>query len=126
MRWNWQQPDWPNFDWAPALLVNAEAMFLRGTGVLAGASKHLDQAAHDQVLAETLSLEAVTTSEIEGEMLDRASVQSSIQKHLGISTERRRVGPAVQGISDLMVNLYRGINVPLSHDTLFLWHQMVM
>jgi Fic family protein len=126
MRWNWQQPDWPNFAWAPALLVNAEAMFLRGTGVLAGASKHLDQAAHDQVLAETLSLEAVTTSEIEGEMLDRASVQSSIQKHLGISTERRRVGPAEQGISDLMVNLYRGINVPLSHDTLFLWHQMVM
>lgn len=37
-----------------------------------------------------MSTEAVTTSEIEGEILDRASVQSSLRKQLGLATDERR------------------------------------
>ena len=60
-----------------------------------------------QLAVEALSTEAVTTSEIEGEILDRASVQSSIRKQLGLSVEERRVRPAEQGIAEMMVDLYR-------------------
>jgi hypothetical protein len=47
-------------------------------------------------------MEALTTSEIEGEILDRVSVQSSIRRELGLPTDKRRVAPAERGISEMM------------------------
>ena len=47
--------------------------------------------------------EAVKTSEIEGELLDRDSVQSSLRLQFGLDTERRRVPPAEAGIAEMMV-----------------------
>src|SRR5215469_5508562 len=107
MTWNWQQPDWPHFSWDGSRLRKAEERFLVGAGVLAGTLKHLPQSDQEQLTVEVMSAEAVTTSEIEGEILDRASVQSSIRRHLGLPTDRRRVPPAEEGISEMMVDLYR-------------------
>jgi Fic family protein len=73
-----------------------------------------------------MSIEALTTSEIEGEILNRASVQSSIQRQLGLAADSRRVAPAEQGIAELMVGLYRSVSDPLSPEVLFGWHRMVM
>jgi Fic family protein len=73
-----------------------------------------------------MSTEAVTTSEIEGEILDRASVQFSIRKQLGLTTDERRVRPAERGIAETMVDLYRSFAEPLSEEMLFRWHRMVM
>jgi Fic family protein len=126
MRWNWQQPDWPDFRWDSTLLVKAETMFLHGAGVLVGMAKHLDGAAQEQLLVDSMSVEALTTSEIEGEILNRASVQSSIQKQLGLAAEDRKAGPAEQGISELMVSLYRSVDETLTRDVLFRWHRMVV
>ncbi len=95
-------------------------------GVLVGTVKHLGPDERDQLTIEAMSTEAVTTSEIEGETLDRASVQSSIRKQLGLSTDNRRVGPAEQGIAEMMVDLYRSFAAPLSHETLFAWHRMLV
>jgi hypothetical protein len=80
MTWNWQQPDWPNFTWDQALLRNAEKHFLIGTGLLAGTLRHLAATDQEQLTIDALGSEALTTSEIEGEILDRASVQSSIRR----------------------------------------------
>src|SRR5260370_3507662 len=107
MTWNWQQPDWPNFFWDEARLRKAEQHFLVGTGVFAGTLKHLPESDQEQLTIEAISTEAVTTSEIEGEILDRASVQSSIRRQLGLTTDKRRVAPAEEGISEMMVALYR-------------------
>jgi Fic family protein len=126
MRWNWQQPDWPNFRWSKDRLFRAEDRFLHGAGVLIGATKHLDGSDRDRLLVEAMSVEALTTSEIEGEILNRASVQSSIQRQLGLASDRRRIGPTEQGISELMVSLHRSINEPLREPMLFDWHRMVV
>jgi Fic family protein len=126
MRWNWQQSDWPHFRWDEAILAKAEADFLRGVGVLVGSGRHLDESTQQQLLADAMSVEALTTSEIEGEMLNRASVQSSIQRQLGMVFDRRKVRPAEQGISELMVALCRGVDDPLTEDQLFDWHRMVV
>jgi len=126
MRWNWEQPDWPDFSWDRARLVQLEERFLRGTGVLVGSAKHLGAEDRNRLIVESMCGEAVTTAEIEGEMLDRASVRSSIQQQLGLTTYRRRVPPAEQGISELMVDLYRTVSEPLSKDMLFGWHRRVM
>ena len=92
MKWNWQQPDWPDFSWKQARLLKAEALFLVEAGEYAGTAKHLGSEDREQFTVEAMSTEAVTTSEIEGEILDRASVQSSIRRQLGLATDHRKVG----------------------------------
>ena len=126
MLWNWQQPDWPKFTWQEPRLAQAEQQFLLGAGTLIGAVKHLDGDEREQITIEAISTEAVTTSEIEGEILDRASVQSSIRREFGLQTDKRRVRPAEQGIAEMMVDLYRSFAAPLSSETSFAWHKMLV
>jgi Fic family protein len=126
MKWNWQKPDWPQFSWDPTRLRKAEERFLLDAGALAGTVKHLRSADREQLTVETMGIEAATTSEIEGEILDRASVQSSIRKQLGLDAESRRVRPAEQGVAEMMVDLYRSSAAPLTEATIFAWHRMLM
>ncbi len=126
MTWNWQQADWPNFAWNSVRLEKAEQQFLLGAGVLTGITKHLGQDDREQYMVDAMSTEALTTSEIEGEILDRASVQSSIRKQLGLSADKRRVHPAERGIAEMTVDLYRSFSEPLSEGMLFRWHKMVV
>jgi Fic family protein len=126
MRWNWQKPDWPHFSWSKSRLLQAEKQFLLGTGVLIGTEKHLSAPDRNQLTVELMSGEALTTSEIEGEVLNRASVQSSIQRQLGLTADKRRVAPAEQGISEMVVDLYRTYAEPLSSEVLFNWHRTLL
>ena len=126
MSWNWQSPDWPDFKWDRSRLSAAEEQFLLGAGIAIGTVKHLAEDERNQLLVEVMSGEAVTTSAIEGEVLNRASVQSSILRQLGLaSPDKRRVMPAEQGIAEMMVDLYRSFSQPLSNEMLFGWHRMV-
>ncbi len=126
MTWNWQKQDWPNFRWDRAPLEAPEKQFLVSGGVFVGTVRHLGKEERDQLTIEAMSTEAVTTSEIEGEILDRASVQSSLRKQLGLATDERHVRPAERGIAEMMVDLYRSFAQPLSEEMLFRWHRMVM
>jgi Fic family protein len=125
MAWNWQSPDWPNFKWDRSRMAAAEEQFLLGAGVVIGTAKHLGEDDRNQLLVEVMSGEALTTSEIEGEILDRASVQSSIQRQLGLVADKRHATPAEQGIAEMMVDLFRSSAEPLSNEMLFRWHRMV-
>lgn len=126
MTWNWQKPDWPNFRWDRTRLEAAEKQFLVSGGVFVGSVRHLGKEEHNQLTIEAMSTEALTTSEIEGEILDRASVQSSLRRQLGLATDERRVRPAERGIAEMMVDLYRSFAELLSEEMLFRWHRMVM
>jgi Fic family protein len=90
-----------------------------------GILKHVEDDSKDDFLVEILSDEAVKTSEIEGEYLDRDSVQSSIKRNLGLDYKKRRISPAEFGISEMMVDLYLNYSQPLTHDLLFQWHKMI-
>jgi Fic family protein len=124
--WNWQQTDWPQFSWNQNRLALAEKQFLIGGGMFVGAIQHLGEEDRDQLTVEAMSSEALTTSEIEGEILDRASVQSSIQRQLGLAGDNRRIKPAEQGVSEMMIDLYKTFSAPLTSKTLFEWHRMLM
>ncbi len=125
MTWNWQKPDWPNFTWDAPRLRKSEEHFLLASGMFAGSIKHLNEQDQEQLTIESISTEALTTSEIEEEILDRASVQSSIRRQLGLASDHRRVKPAEQGIAEMMVSLYRSFSEPLSDEHLFGWHKML-
>ena len=126
MTWNWQRPDWPEFTWNKTRLEMAEKKFLLATGMFVGTFKHLGDQDRDQLTVEAMSTEALTTSEIEGEILERASVQSSIRKHLGLATDKRRAKPAEEGIAEILVDSFRRFRSPLSDQTLFAWHRLLV
>ena len=125
MTWNWQQEAWPTFTWDQRKLARAEALFIEGAGVVIGASKHLNAAERYSLSIELMSDEAVDTSAIEGEPLDRDSVQSSIRKQLGLDSDFRRASPAEVGIARVMVDLYEHAPATLTEATLHSWHRLV-
>ena len=125
MLWNWQQNDWPHFHWNKDALTQAEASFLRQSGILIGATKHFSEEDKTLLVVNLITGEAIKTSEIEGEYLNRESVQSSILRNFGLEMDNRRVAPAERGIADMMTDLYMNFDKPLSQATLFNWHKML-
>ena len=123
MTWNWQSPDWPRFRYHPEWLAEREALFLRQSGVVVGTVRHLPDTERLPLVIEIMSTEALKTSEIEGDLLDRDSVQSSLRRQFGLQTDARRVEPAEQGIAEMLTDLYRSFAAPLDDATLFRWHR---
>jgi Fic family protein len=126
MVWNWEQPDWPEFTYDSRALVALERQFLLQSGEFIGACRHIGADDQETLRIELISDEAVKTSEIEGEILNRDSVQSSLRHQLGLGVEAPGVKPAERGISQMMVDLYRNFAAPLTDATLFDWHGMLL
>ncbi len=125
MRWNWQQNDWPNFRYDTAIIEPLEKRFLQESGMLKGVFTHIDKEDKNNLTIELISTEAVKTSEIEGEMLSRDSVQSSIRHHFGLDTDNHRIPLAEKGIAEMMLNLHEDSANLLIDETLFTWHEML-
>lgn len=123
--WNWKSKKWPHFTFDEAVINALELKFSQNTGTVLGAFKHVNSEEKEQLIIEILSNEAVKTSEIEGEYLDRDSIQSSIKKNLGLKVDKKKVAPAEFGISEMMVDLYKNFDKPLTHEQLFNWHKML-
>jgi Fic family protein len=126
MAWNWQQPDWPDFVFDATAVEPLERQFLLRAGEFIGAFRHIGEPDRDLLKIELISDEALKTSAIEGEILNLDSVQSSLLTQFGIATDLRRVPPAERGIAEMMVDLYKSFSDPLTHATMFAWHEMVM
>ena len=126
MLWNWQLSDWTQFTFDADSLRDAEVRFLKGAGVVVGSMHHLDGEARQGIVIELISQEMVDSSAIEGEILDRVSVQSSIARQLGFAADKRRSSPAEAGAAELMADLYRRYAEPLTDQLLFDWHKMLM
>ena len=125
MPWNWEHKNWPNFIYETETLANYEKEFLHKAGILHGSLKHISAEDQDTLKVDLISDEAYKTSEIEGELLNRDSLQSSIRKYFGLKTDNRRVSPAEQGISEMMVDLYKNYHIPLDRTQLCAWHEML-
>ncbi len=124
-RWNWQQDDWPRFRFDKTALEEREAKFLLQSGVLLGALLHIRDDDKTALTVDLISNEALKTSEIEGEFLNRESVQSSIRRNFGLDTDAHRIPPAEQGIADMIMDIYRSFAEPLTYETMFRWHGML-
>lgn len=124
--WNWQLEDWPDFAYDREALVRSEARFLRHGGEGVGVFKHLVGESGREFIADAATSEAVSTSAIEGETLNRASVRSSILRHLGAPSDGRSVAPREEGVARMMVDLLRSPIEELTHERLWNWHGMLM
>lgn len=124
--WNWEQADWPHFKYDREALEPLEREFLLRSGEFLGVFRHVGSDDRDEIRIDLISEEALKTSAIEGEYLDRESLQSSLRLQFGLSGEARRVPPAERGIAEMMADVYLRFAAPLSQRTLFAWHRMLM
>ena len=126
MTWNWEQPGWPELTYDSAALEPLERQFLLRSGEFIGAFKHVGSEDQDMLKIELISDEAVKTSEIEGEVLNRDSVQSSLRQQFGLGTDQRQIPPAERGIAQMMVDLYKSFGEPLTHEVMLAWRKMLI
>ena len=126
-RWNWQQTDWGNFSYSSEVLSALEEKFSISFAYSLGVRRHLSSEDHGELVVELVSNEALQTSAIEGEYLDRASLQSSIRREFGLGGgQYRNAKPAEAGVALMMKDVYSTFAEPLSHDRLGRWHEMLM
>ena len=76
-----------------------------------------------EALLTTLTEDVVTSSEIEGEILDATQVRSSVARRLGIDIAGLgHADRGVDGIVELMLDATEHYAQPLTQDRLFGWH----
>jgi len=126
MVWNWQLKNWPNFTWDATKFERAEQLFLEEAALMAGTFRYLGKEDYAKLTADLMSIDAIDTSAIEGESLNRNSVHSSICKALGVAGPAERAKPAERGVAQMMVSLYESLGQTLTEDLLFDWHKQVM
>ena len=119
--WIWQQTDWPNFEYQLEVILPELENLLRTIAPLELLASELGQ--DKQLNLESLILldEALATAKIEGEILDRESVRSSIAKRLGIG-DVKRTSRSAEAFVDVLFESVRSYTNPLSDNMLFQWH----
>lgn len=127
MKYNWQHPDWPNFTFEANAGQAAHNEFTLNAGKLTGRVSALTKTDQYDAYLELMMSEAISTSAIEGEKLDRDSVRSSLKNHLGLSVPPIRVNdPKAEGIAALMMDVRKNAHQPLTKQMLCHWHEMVI
>jgi Fic family protein len=118
-----QPPDWPNFCWDHEALAAPLAAIRHRQGRLIGRMEALGFSLTKEAELETLTLDVLKSSEIEGEILNPEQVRSSIARRLGIDTPG--VIPTdrnVEGVVEMMLDATQNFDKPLTAERLFGWH----
>jgi Fic family protein len=122
-RWIWQQPDWPQFHWQADALASSLRACQQAQGRLLGMTGAIAGDAQAQGELDTLLQNIITSSAIEGETLNVASVRSSLARRLGVAAdEGARITPRSEGLAELMLDATQRYDVPLDKSRLLEWH----
>ena len=124
--WIWEHKDWPHFVYDKEVLRDAERLYLKRAGECIGSVKCFSDTEQENFKIELLTDEATQTAKIEGELLNRDSVQVSMRRQMGLSSDNRKIPPAEHGVSSMMIDLYSHFAEPLSDQMLFHWHRQLM
>lgn len=118
-----QTDNWPEFTWNSNDFLDllSEARNLQGR--LIGKMETLGFDLRNEAILDTLTLDVLKSSEIEGEFLNPDQVRSSIARRLGMeiagAVESDR---SVEGVVEMMIDATQNCFAPLTVDRLFNWH----
>lgn len=125
--YNWKINGWPEFQFDGKLFRTFEKEFLVNAGRIEGKFSHFSQEVSEQSLVDLLVNEAIKSSAIEGEMISRVDLISSIKKNLGYDTPSFRIkDKRSEGFAKLLVSSRENFTQPLSEEMLFEWHKLLM
>jgi Fic family protein len=115
--------EWPYFRWSPEALAENLAAVRHRQGRLVGRMEALGFQLRAEATLQTLTEDVLKSSEIEGEMLDKEQVRSSIARRLGMDigalapTDRH-----VEGVVEMILDATQRYGEPLTAERLFGWH----
>lgn len=118
----YQQFTWPAFTWQHERLEPLLGAVRHQQGRVLGHMEALGFSLQAEALLQTLTLEALKSSEIEGELLPSEQVRSSLARRLGLDVaglvpaERR-----VEGVVDMLLDATQGFAQPLTAERLCAW-----
>lgn len=122
--WIWQQNNWPQFEFdLDKVLPHLEAA-IRNISPITTLANQLDVTKRLELESQILLDEAMSTAKIEGELLDRESVRSSIANRLGIG-QPAQASKSSQAFVDVLLESIRSANLPLKNVDLFKWHHLL-
>ncbi len=118
----WQSPHWPQMTYDPGCIAQPLGDVCLRLGALQGRLSSLGGQFQDQAALAVLTADALTTSEIEGEKLDLASVRSSLARRLGVDIGA--LAPSdrhVEGLVEMLLDATQHCEQPLSVERLCEW-----
>lgn len=126
MKFNWQQADWPNFRYDLSGTQETLMLLAEKFGHVSGLVKGLPENLQTETVINLMLSEALKTSEIEGELLSRHDVMSSIRNQLGLNIPSEQVrDKRASGIAELMFDARKTYGIPLTKEKLFQRHTML-
>ena len=118
-----ERSDWPSLHWDQVALADQLAAVRHRQGRLIGRMEGLGFRLREEAVLSTLTQDVLKSSEIEGEILDRDQVRSSIARRLGLDIGA--LAPAdrhVESVVEMMLDATQNHREPLTEDRLFGWH----
>jgi Fic family protein len=118
-----QLPGWPMFTWNQDILSRVLGSVRQAQGRILGRMEALGFKFREEATLQTLTLDILKSSEIEGEILDREQIRSSIAQRLGMEKGGLvKADRHVDGIVELMMDATRNYQDQLTDERLFGWH----
>lgn len=114
---------WPQVTWRVDTVVDRLAAVRHRQGRLLGRMQGMGFDLRAEAVLETLTEDVIKSSEIEGEVLDKDQVRSSIARRLGMDIGA--LTPAdrnVEGVVEMMLDATQAYQEPLTQERLFDWH----
>jgi len=119
----YQKSEWPAFTWNNDAILPVLSIARNKQGRLLGKIGALGFDLRNQANLEILTTEVLKSTEIEGEILNKDQVRSSIAIRLGLEIDYPKYSHRnVDGIVDLMVDATSNFEKLLTEERLFSWH----
>ncbi|MCQ2754888.1 MAG: Fic family protein [bacterium] len=123
MQYIYQNPDWHKFTWCVEKVQNLLLEIKKSQGYLLGKMDALGFEIKNNATLQILTENIIKSSEIEGEILDKTSVRSSIARRLGIDIGGEVYSSRnIDGIVEMMLDATQNFNEKISKDRLVGWH----
>ncbi|WP_298746635.1 Fic family protein [uncultured Brevundimonas sp.] len=118
-----EQDAWPRFEWRMDALADRLAAVRHRQGRLLGRMQGLGFDLRAEAVLATLTEDVLRSSEIEGEVLDKDQVRSSIARRLGLDIAAPTPADRhVDGVVEMMLDATQRYEEPLTRERLFDWH----
>lgn len=119
----YQNPGWPRFEWKSEILTEPLAMVRHEQGRLIGRMESLGFKLKQEANLYCLTQDVLTTSEIEGQILDPDQVRSSLARRLGMEIAGLKPSDReVDGVVEMLLDATQRFEDPLTKERLFGWH----
>jgi Fic family protein len=114
---------WPDFHWDAERLSAKLGEVRHRQGKIIGQMNVLGFKLQEETMLQTLTLDVLKSSEIEGKMLDSDQIKSSIARRLGIEMAGTITSERdVEGVVEMMLDATQNYDKPLSEDRIYGWH----